>query len=192
MNIFLANKTKFIASLLLINLSLSIPILYSVYTPDYTNQNTLEDQGTIASIEVNRHIVGKTRTNMVVYVLDNGNRYYIPSGFNPFVDSFDFEQKGTQLTLRYDPHKIRDNAYIIASLCDNEETFLSLRNTNRYERLSRILGWILYLLGCLVFILAFWLGDFIKAIDTLKKQKKHKENVMRKRKKREQIKRDKQ
>lgn len=153
-SIFSDNIARLIAALLVFIASTFVPILFTIYTPLYDEKNTQADRGVIVSI-VNQDY-GLSPAIMTVYVLDNGNMYCIPSGFNPYVDSFDFQNKRTELSLRFDPKKERDNAYVIVSLSDDEEVFVSLESINKYERLSRILVWSLYTI--VVIIIAFIYG----------------------------------
>ena len=178
-NIFNINKTKCIITFVLLFLSLCIPIVYTVCHPNYTEQNTLEDHGKIISYEVFNWI---HYSKLPVYTFDNGNKYYIPNGVNSYVDSFGFSEKGTELTLRYNPKIKRYDAYMIVSLSDDEETFLSIDNTNRHGRMDRLLFWLLYILSCIVFVTAFWLGDIFKMIESYKRyKKKRKKKVFKQR-----------
>ena len=172
---------RLIAALLMLIASLFIPILFTIYTPIYDEQNTQTDQGTIVSIETQKY--GLSPAKMTVYTLDNGNRYYIPSGFNPYVDSFSFQNKSTELSLRYDSQKERHNAFVIVMLFDEEETFLSIDRINSYERLSRILVWCLYCLTIILLLFVLGNGDLCRLIFLLKNKIRKEEKKKRIRKK---------
>ena len=169
----IVKKSKLIITVVLLIVSLLIPIYYTVRTPIYDERNTNIDSGKIVSTEV--YELGQHKTG--IYVFDNGSRYFIPNALSSYVDSFGFRNKGTELFLRYDPHVRLDNAYLIVSLNDNDETFLSVENTNRYERLSRILFWMIYSLGCFILVGCFWLGEIFRIVDFYKRKSKKKKET---------------
>jgi len=109
-------------------------------SPTFNDGNTFTDFGVCVSYEFESVQIAKNPSRLLVLTLDNGNKYYFAQGVLEY-DS-DGLQKAIdskkELNIRYFKNSIRFGAYEAVEIADNEKEFLTLKETNRSNRGTRI------------------------------------------------------